>query len=173
MKKLLLLLVSIFIFSSCDDGDITLESFNFTNQQIQKCTDPNKTFLYKVNDNELLLFNITAALYTYDPTETEFPYTKPYAITGSSPSVSYRLYSDTVPATFICNSIAPANPTVTNEWTATGGIIEVTTTERYDTDGISLLGYTHTFKLLNVNFSNPNNSFSFEEYLFGNYQTDL
>lgn len=173
MKKLLVTLVSIFIFTSCDDGDITLESFNFTNQQIQKCDDPNKTFLYKVNGKELLLFNISADLYTYDPTETEFPYTKIYPITGATPAISYRLYSDTVPATFICNSIAPATPVVTNEWIATGGTIEVTTTERYETDGVTLIGYTHTFKLLNVNFANSNNSFSFEEYLFGGYQTNL
>ena len=83
------------------------------------------------------------------------------------------MYDDTLPTNFICNSIAPATPVVTNEWTATGGTIEVTTTERYDTDGTTLLGYTHTFKFVNVNFANADKSFSFEEYLFGNYQTNL
>lgn len=173
MKKLLYMLSVLFICNSCDDGDITLESFNFTNQQIQKCVDPNKTFLYKVNDKELLLFNISDALYTYDPSETEFPYTKVYAINGTNTAVSYRLYNDKVSATFICNSIAPAYPIVTKEWIATGGSIEVTTTERKDPITAELIGYTHTFKLLNVNFASSDNSFSFEEYLFGNYQTGL
>ena len=73
MKKLLVLVAFVFTLNSCDDGDITLESFNFSNQQIQKCLDDTKTFLYKVNDNELLFLNISATPYTYDPNETEFP----------------------------------------------------------------------------------------------------
>ena len=59
------------------------------------------------------------------------------------------------------------------EWKASGGTIDVTTTQRYDTDGITLLGYTHSIKLLNVNFSNGTNSFSFVEYLVGSYQTTI
>lgn len=169
MKKVFLILTFIIIGTSCDDGDITLESFNFSNQSIQKCTDDAKTFLYKVNGDELLLLNITASPYTYDTTETEFPYTKTYPISGTT-SVVYRLYNDAIPNTFICSSIAPATPVVTNEWIATGGTIEVTTTQRFASDGITLIGYTHTFKLLNVNFASNSNSFSFEAYLFGDYQ---
>lgn len=156
------------MFNSCDDGDITLESFNFSGQEITKCDDPNKAFLYKINNKELLLLNIQSDLYTYDITKTEFPYTKTYAINTTN-AVIYRLYNDVIPATFICNSIAPATPVVTNEWNATGGTISVTTTQTFDTDGITLLGYSHTIKLLNVNFANASNSFSFEEYLFGSY----
>jgi hypothetical protein len=171
MKKIFVLLSLAFIFNSCDDGDITLESFNFTNQQIQKCTD-DKTFLYKINNDELLLFDISAELYTYDVNQTEFPYTKSYPISGTT-RVIYRLYNDTASNETICNTIAPATPIVTNEWIATGGTIEVTTTQRFEADGITLAGYTHSFTLKNVNFASPNNSFSFVEYFFGNYQTNL
>ena len=171
MKKFLLIVSIVFMFNSCDDGDITLESFNLSSASISKCSD--KTFLYKINDNELLLLDISAVPYTYDTTETVFPYTKSYAIDNSSVSVIYRLYNVTATSLTICSIIAPATPVVTNEWDATGGTIEVTTTQRFDTDGTTLLGYTHTFYLKNVNFSNESNSFSFEEYLFGNYQTTL
>lgn len=173
MKKLLLLLSIIFITNSCDDGDITLESFNFSSASISKCSDDDKTFLYKINDNELLLLDITAEPYTYDTSETVFPYTKSYAIDASTISVIYRLYNDTVATTTICSSIAPASPVVTNEWNATGGTIEITTTQRFETDGVTLAGYTYSITLKNINFSNESNSFSFEEYFFGNYQTSL
>ena len=83
------------------------------------------------------------------------------------------MYNDTATSETICNTFAPATPIVTNEWVATGGIIEVTTTQRFEADGITLAGYTHSFTLKNVNFASPNNSFSFEEYFFGNYQSDL
>jgi len=173
MKKLFVLLSFVFMLNSCDDGDITLESFNFSSQPILKCNDDTKPFLYKINNNELLLLNVSAEIYSVDTTAvTAFPYIHSYPI-NSTTSVAYRLYSDTVPSTFICNSIAPATPVVTNEWNATGGTIEVTSIERFDTDGTTLIGYTHTIKLLNINFSNISNSFSFEEYLFGNYQTGL
>ena len=160
------------MFNSCDDGDITLESFNFSTATIAKCPDENKTFLYKINDKELLLLDIASDLYTYDSNLTEFPYTKTYPIDGSR-AVLYRLYSDKVISTTICSTIAPASPVVTNEWNATGGTIEVVTTQRFDTDGITLLGYSHTIKLLNVNFANATNSFSFESYLFGSYNSNL
>ena len=144
MKKLLFLISIVFMYNSCDDGDITLESFNFSSQQIQKCSDDNKTFLYKINDDELLLLDITAEPYTYDATYTTFPYTKSYAIDASTTSVLYRLYNSTASSTTICSTIAPASPVVTNEWKASGGTIDVTTTQRFDTDGITLLGYTHS-----------------------------
>lgn len=172
MKKIIILLSLAFIFNSCDDGDIKLESFNFSSQSIQKCSDSNKTFLYKINNDELLLFDISAELYTYDVNETEFPYTLSYPISGTT-KVIYRLYNDTATSETICNTFAPATPIVTNEWVATGGIIEVTTTQRFEADGITLAGYTHSFTLKNVNFASPNNSFSFEEYFFGNHQSNL
>jgi len=40
-------------------------------------------------------------------------------------------------------------------------------------DIFTLLGYTHSIKLVNVNFSNGSNNFSFEEYFVGNYQTTI
>jgi len=171
MKKLLFLISIVFMFNSCDDGDITLESFNFSSQSIQKCES--KTFLYKINDKEMLILDISADPYTYDTAETVFPYTKSYAIDNSSVSVIYRLYNDTATSLTICSTIAPASPTVTNEWEALGGTIDVTTTQNFDTDGTTLLGYTYSFKLVNVNFSNGTNSFSFEEYLVGSYKTTI
>ena len=173
MRKLFLLLTVFFTFNSCDDGDITLESFNFSSQSIQKCPDENKTFLYKINDKELLLLNITATPYTYDSNFTEFPYSKSYPIDNTSVSIIYRLYNDTATTTTICSVIAPATPVVTNEWNATGGTLDVTTTQLFEADGITLAGYTHSIKLVNVNFSNGTNSFSFEEYFVGNYQTSI
>ena len=65
------------------------------------------------------------------------------------------------------------SPVVEKEWNASGGTIEIITDALYDVDGITINGYTHNIKFKNVNFSNPDNSFSFTEYIFGNYETDL
>ncbi|EAZ94390.1 hypothetical protein FBBAL38_09762, partial [Flavobacteria bacterium BAL38] len=44
MKKLFVLVASAFMLQACDDGDITLESFNFDTVTIQECTDNNLIF---------------------------------------------------------------------------------------------------------------------------------
>ena len=86
--------------------------------------------------------------------------------------IIYRIYSGNVTSTNICATIPPATPVVEQEWNATGGTIEIITDALYDTDGVTLIGYTHNIKFVNVNFSGPSNSFSFTEYLFGNYETN-
>ena len=168
MKKIIVLLASVFMLQACDDGDITLESFNFDTVTVQNCTTNN--LVYKINRNELLLISIP---------ETNFP--NEVTVVGSPRIVNvnaenrivYRLYSDNVTSTTICSVLPPASPVVQKEWNATGGTIEIITNAIYAADGITITGYTHNIKFLNVNFSNPENSFSFTEYIFGNYVTAL
>ncbi len=38
MKKVFGLLLGVFLLTGCDDGDLVLESFNFNNAPIQKCS---------------------------------------------------------------------------------------------------------------------------------------
>ena len=168
MKKIIVLLASVFMLQACDDGDITLESFNFDTVTVQNCTTNN--LVYKINRNELLLISIP---------ETNFP--NEVTVVGSPRIVNvnaenrivYRLYSANVTSATICSVLPPASPVVQKEWNATGGTIEIITNAIYAADGITITGYTHNIKFLNVNFSNPENSFSFTEYIFGNYVTAL
>ena len=50
MKKLIVLVASVFMLQACDDGDITLESFNFNPDNIQDC--PNNKLIFKINKNK-------------------------------------------------------------------------------------------------------------------------
>ena len=168
MKKIIVLLASVFMLQACDDGDITLESFNFDTVTVQNCTTNN--LVYKINRNELLLISIP---------ETNFP--NEVTVVGSPRIVNvnaenrivYRLYSDNVTSTTICSVLPPASPVVQKEWNATGGTIEIISNAIYAADETTITGYTHNIKFVNVNFANPENSFSFTEYIFGNYVTTL
>ena len=167
MKKLLVLAASVFLLQACDDGDITLESFNFDTVDVQECTT--NDLVFKINGEELLLLNIPASSFA----NVETPDGSPRTISVSaSNQIIYRIYSGNVTSTNICATIPPASPVVEQEWNATGGTIEIITDALYDTDGITVTGYTHNIKFVNVNFSGPSNSFSFTEYLFGNYETN-
>jgi hypothetical protein len=168
MKKLIVLVASVFMLQACDDGDITLESFNFDTVNIQGCNDNN--LIFKINGDEILLINIPAASFTNEET----PNGSPRIVNISSTNqIIYRIYSGTVTSNNICTTIPPATPVVQDEWNATGGTIEIITDALYAIDGVTITGYTHNIKFVNVNFSGSSNSFSFTEYNFGNYETDL
>ena len=168
MKKLIVLVASVFMLQACDDGDITLESFNFDTVNIQECTDNN--LIFKINGDEMLLIKKPESSF---PTE-ETPDGSPEIIeVNSTNQIIYRIYSGTVTDDSLCDLIPPATPTVQNEWNATGGTIEIITDKLFATDGVTQIGLTHNIKFVNVNFSGSSNSFSFTEYNFGNYETDL
>lgn len=168
MKKLIVLVASVFMLQACDDGDITLESFNFDTVNIQECTDNN--LIFKINNDELLLINIPESSFA----NVETPDGSPRIVNVTSANqIIYRIYSGNVTSSNICATIPPATPVVKKEWNATGGTIEIITDALYAIDGVTITGYTHNIKFVNVNFSGSSNSFSFTEYNFGNYETDL
>ncbi|MCW1148605.1 hypothetical protein [Flavobacterium lacisediminis] len=168
MKKLIVLVASVFMLQACDDGDITLESFNFDSVTIQECTDNN--LIFKINNDELLLINIPESSFA----NVETPDGSPRIVNVTSANqIIYRIYSGNVTLSNICSTIPPATPVVKKEWIATGGTIEIITDALYAIDGVTITGYTHNIKFVNVNFSGSSNSFSFTEYNFGNYETDL
>ena len=147
MKKLIVLVASVFMLQACDDGDITLESFNFDTVNIQECPDNN--LIFKINGDEMLLINIPESSF---PTE-ETPDGSPEIIeVNSTNQIIYRIYSGTVTDNSICDLIPPATPTVQDEWNATGGTIEIITDKLFATDGVTQIGLTHTIKFVNVTF---------------------
>ena len=165
MKKLLVLVASVFMLQACDDGDITLESFNFNPENIRNCPDNN--LVYNIKGNEMLLLNITTASF---PTE-ETPIGSPKTIDiNSNDQIIYRIYSGNVTSSSICSLVPPATPVVDREWNATGGKIEIVTNKLFAADRVTQIGLTHNIRFVNVNFSGSSNSFSFTSYNFGNYE---
>lgn len=165
MKKILLLSVFVFLVS-CDDGEITLASFDFnTEEAVEKCNSTD--IFYKTTSNELLLINIAFTYFQNEVTSTPIQ----VAVDNSTTTVLYRTYDATISGSNICSTIPLATPVVTKEWVATGGTIEIETNEVL-TNG-TVTGYTHTITFKNINFASSSESFSFESYLFGSYVTSL
>ncbi|VXB74634.1 conserved hypothetical protein [Flavobacterium sp. 9AF] len=169
MRNFFLFFVLIITFSSCDDGDITLESFNFENQIIQKCSD--NFLLFKTNNDELLLISIPENVYnaTFVASPTNGT-PRTITISGNN-QIIYRKYSGTVSYNTVCATIPVSSPTVSKEWVATGGTILVETNEVVENNEIT--AHTHTITLNNVNFTSTDNSFSFVSYNFGNYKINV
>lgn len=170
MKKYLYALITV-IFISCDDGDVELQSFDFSNQPIEKCSDNN--LLFKTKGDETLLIGLSNDTFNsaFENTETG---DTPRLIPISSPNfVLYRKYSENITSATLCSTLAPATPFVIKEWATGGGVIKIETNAIYDTDGITILRYTHNIVLENVSFINNEESFTLSSYIFGDYETSL
>ena len=164
---LLLLLVSL---NGCDDGDLILETINFDDATTQSCSTNN--VLYRLNEKEALIIEIPKSVFTSEPT----PVGEPTEITISSTNrVLYRFYNGKVATDNICETIPPATPNVVDQWTATGGTIQIFTTAikttNATTNSTKITGYNHNIIFKNITFSKTNGTQVYEIFSFGNYIT--
>ncbi|WP_143056078.1 hypothetical protein [Flavobacterium sinopsychrotolerans] len=165
MKRVLSLLVFSMFLNGCDDGDLIQEDINFEDVTAQKCSTNN--IIYKLKDSEALIFEATGVTF---PTET----TSQELNISSANRVIYRFYNGTVSASTICESIPPATPIVTGQWTATGGKIVINTTAVKTTDekdnSTKITGYKHNITFKNITFDKGNGKEQiYETFAFGDY----
>ena len=166
MKRIISFICLTLFVLGCDDGDLSVTTFNFTSLNLNKCAD--NSFIYNVNQDEVLLLDIP--LNNFINVEGTRVY-----ILNSSDKLVYRLYNGTVNNVVLCAEFPIANPQVIDEWTALpGATIEITTYANIDSENGGILGvsgYTHNIVLKDVIFKKGSSQMVYEEYVFGNYTT--
>jgi hypothetical protein len=176
MKKYASLLLLAFLLNGCDDGDITVDSIDFSTVQAQSCTD---TFelIYKLKSQESLLLQMPLNTLKNEPTGEGVTPT-PIFIDDSNYRLAYRSYNGTVQSTNICSLIPPTSPSVIQQWDAEEGQIEITTTATYATnntgDGSTRIdGYNHYITIKNVTYPAPGSTVkvTIPEVIIGNFKT--
>ena len=170
MKKILGLLLFVFVLNSCDDGNVTVDTINFDAVAAGKCG--NNNIVYKLNGSEILLVEISET--GAQPYEN-ISGVKTFAISAAN-RVRYRLYNGAASVSNICETLQPATPTLAEEWVATSGTIEITTTPVYNipnaiTGAITILKYNHNIIFRNITFAKPAGNQVYETYNFGSYLT--
>ncbi|OIQ15388.1 MAG: hypothetical protein BM557_11510 [Flavobacterium sp. MedPE-SWcel] len=174
MKKILALVALVLVFG-CDDGDITVKSFDFSGASVSTCTQNN--IYYKTNTTEALILEIAPSnLYNIeselDGTGSMIP--REIAITTSGANkVLYRNYNGPASTTnLICNTgdLTVTSPSVIEEWTGEGTIL-VTTQKDY-TNG-KLTGYIHNITLKQITFNSGNETIRINDNLFGSFTSPL
>jgi len=165
MKKIIGLLTLAVLLNSCDDGDLTQENINFDEVAVQKCTQNN--LLFKLNENEALIFEANAIPFPTQTVDQEF-------IISPTNRVIYRFYNNVVSTETICETIAPATPVVTDQWSASGGNIIIKTTAVKTTDdkdnSSKISGYRHNITFKNITFMKSNGGTQvYETFIFGDY----
>ena len=175
MKKYASLLLFALLLNGCDDGDLTVETIDFDTVQSTSCDPLTNTLIYKLKPQESLLLNLPANEILNEPTIGD---TLTYIIDNNKYRVVYRAYDGTVSNENICGAIPPKTPNVTEEWFASGGTIQIVTKQVDKTpapaDGhTEIVGYNHSIVFKNITFEKPSGPQVEEEYIFGDYLTNV
>jgi hypothetical protein len=169
MKRIVCAILLLFIVNACDDGDLKVDIIDFSDVAAVKCSQ--KDVIYKIKATEMLLLAVPAAAFVNVETLPDTP--REIAINASN-EVIYRQYNGTVSADNICLTLPAATPNVIEEWKATSGTIEITTTANKTIDANNatrITGYKHNIVFKNITFQKPNGDQTYETYIFGDYTT--
>ncbi len=173
MKRVFSLLFFVLFLNGCDDGNLTLETINFEDVDTKSCSTNN--IIYKLKENEALLLQIPQTEFVNEPTNPSAP--KLINIDDSTVRVVYRFYDGTVADNNICNTIQPATPKVNDQWIATSGKIEITTTTITKEGSIAgstvITGYNHLIVFKNITFDKGNGIQKYETFVFGDFVSSI
>ncbi len=139
---------------------ITPLAFGF-DDQVDKSSCSNA--LFNFSGSEAFILDVAADFPTlFANAQTTTPRT---AAIDATHTLSYKLFTNSVNDAYFCATPIPATPTITQQWDAIGGTIEVTST----TLGSSFL---HTIHLKNVTLKKGNSDFTLgDDYIFGSFTT--
>lgn len=172
MKRILCILTLLLIITACDDGDLTVDVIDFSEVTAQKCSA--KDVIYKVKDGEMLFIEIPASVFPSDVTLDGAPILVPI---NSTNKVTYRKYDGDVSANNICPTVPDATPNLKEEWNATAGTIQITSTAVKSTNttdnSTRITGYTYNIVFKNITFQKPTGPQVYETFVFGNYATTV
>jgi len=130
MKKAILLFLIIITFS-CDDGNIDVLSFDFSNAIINECGD---LLLYKIDKREALIIQLNVNddfLITERLVEQTIPLTE-----NGSNSLAYRTFDSNLTTSYFCQDIPPTSPNVLSQWLGSGALKIITVLTKDDEDGV-------------------------------------
>lgn len=121
MKRFFPLLLLSFLFLSCDDGDIIVQSFDFSEADLKYCGEPGDYVFFKINarSQESLSLKLSTSDSIFKLEEN-----KTYILNGTSEYVNYRNYDGTVGNDYFCRSVPPTSPNVIVDYFAGSGKAE-------------------------------------------------
>ena len=169
MKRILGILTLFLFLSACDDGDITVENIDFGDVNASRCSD--KDILYKISDSKMLILAIPMDTFLNDETLEGTPIE---VSLSSTVQVIYRQYNGSPSSDNICPTIPSASPDLVEEWVATSGTVQITSTAVKSvnaTTGVTqITGYKHYIVFKDIIFQKPGGTVqTYETYVFGNY----
>lgn len=172
MKKIFFCFLILFL--SCNDGELSIETFNFGTAVPTTCNaDQPGFFIYKTAGNEVITLKISESKFLEAKKSPDQTLAIP-----SEVQIVYRIYSNPIPNNFLCTSPPPTSPVVTEEWEALSGFVTISSTtigtENVTNNSSRFTGLNHEINIKDLNFKKPNGSQQlFRTYNFGAYKNSF
>ncbi len=116
MKQIFIFLSLIFLIA-CDDGNVDIPEFNFSNATIDDC---GALVLFKINENETLIIELSGQniddTFLFQEHDSEVF----SLVENGSSTVIYRTFDAKPTASYFCQNIPPTSPLIINEWNGSG-----------------------------------------------------
>lgn len=179
MKKIVSIILFAFLLNGCDDGNISVESIEFQDILPSNCTDNNSpnSLIFKLKEKEALLLYLPKTVFAGEPSVGTPLEPKRYNIDLTTYRVIYRAYNGKVTQNNMCDVIPPATPNVIEEWVATSGVIEVTTTAKKpdadENNATKITGYTYSIIFKDITFNKPSGPQTYQSFPFGDYSVTV
>ncbi|WP_370029108.1 hypothetical protein [Flavobacterium sp. 28YEA47A] len=173
MKKYLGIMSCLFLLTACDDGDMTFDSFDFSNAIAANCSNNADVLnsVFKLSNNEALLIKFPTNVFPFKNLEGQ----SSLSISAAN-KIIYRVFNGPVTNSYFCSIIPPITPTVVDEWSTadqSSGTIEIKTTPVDNTTKREEAKYDHTIIFKGITLSNASGgTVTYTEYIFGKYQTE-
>lgn len=136
MKKIFAALLFSFALYSCDDGDITVTSFDLEDSNLNLCEIDGKKVLWVVNnedvyesmslelDDNRLNDTLTQRILTLDVNDEPIEIN----LSGEGNRLVYRIYDGEITGRdYFCQGVPPGSPRVLEEYVSAGGTVTITT----------------------------------------------
>ncbi|WP_224484791.1 hypothetical protein [Robertkochia aurantiaca] len=136
MKKFCSFLL-LFALLGCDDGDFSVESLNFDDVPVQNPCGNLLIFKIGGGGTEALMIELDGQsqdIFSSIPADGS---ARSFPVNNNSNRIIYRIFNDNVSALYFCRDIPPTTPVVNEEWFATGGTVQISTSlEEDDNDNL-------------------------------------
>nr|WP_322624747.1 hypothetical protein [uncultured Flavobacterium sp.] len=173
MKKIFGLLIAILLLTSCDDGEMTFQTFNFT-AGLQKCELVTSTKTYisvNTTSKEVLIINFpSTALPNVASTIDADGNPVPTRIPLSNGAIEYRVYSGSLNFNSVCSAVDNGGVNVSERWLGSG-TVAVVTVKIDNTDGTT--SYQHSVTLEDVSFTKGDQTIRILDNYLGTITSNL
>ncbi|QLG46386.1 hypothetical protein [Costertonia aggregata] len=172
MRKIWILCLYLVVLS-CDDGDLQIETLDFSSSNIQSCDSPidigETTLFFKIQGDEALILNLENNLFSNASTGEELPTS---SISNES-QLTYRFFSGDVSTAYFCDEIPPVEPTVLDEIEAEAGTITIIS--KVSSINTTTKTYSHNINITDLTLINSLNERLTDNSLldYGNFTTTI
>ena len=132
--RFIVFVLTVVFITSCDDGEVDVQSFNFDNQPLSYCQN-DQSLLFHVSNSaatEAVLADLSLNL-----NDLLNPGVLSYALSPNGNIVAYRIFDGASTPDYFCSAIPPTSPGVVKEYLAESGTAEIlVVVTQDDLDGV-------------------------------------